>query len=116
MKMSPHTPGPWVVGKMPGKLYSDSPQDAWYVRASGEYWIADICPFARKDQDDSETEANAMLIAAAPDLLKACRLAASLYDQLSLGTLESYEPLTPSDCSGIRIQLEDAIKKATASS
>ena len=67
-----------------------------------------------------QTEANARLIAAAPDLLKACRHAASLYDHLAMGPLQAavkygpdYEPPSDEDCLRTRSLLGDAIAKAT---
>lgn len=65
--MSGHTPGPWVVG------------DANYTKHSeigihaGDYIIADMCgdvPSGKHDQ-----YANASLMAAAPQLLEALRVA-----------------------------------------
>ena len=58
-----HTPGPWRA--VPG-----CPE--WTVEADGrgEVWnVAVVCD----DCDDSDTEANARLIAAAPDLLAALK-------------------------------------------
>ena len=71
--MSKHTPGPWVAGKVPQNPYPDPPGDKWSIQAASAWWIADVYPFAGGCQDDSETQANARLIAAAPDLLAACK-------------------------------------------
>ncbi len=57
---------------------------------------------------------------AASDLLAACKRAAELYDDLSIGTLEAaarygpdYEPPTANDCLRVRGELDSAIAKAT---
>ncbi len=61
---SKHTPGPWVVDGSVGMMKLDVYAFAGQVR------IAMIdCEYA--DMDEAEVEANAMLIAAAPDLLAA---------------------------------------------
>ncbi len=72
-------------------------------------------------QRGQRIKANARLIASAPDLLAACKEAASLYDHMALGTLEAavkygpdYEPPTDEDCLATRGQLEAAIAKAEA--
>ena len=55
-----HTPGPWKVGsKYPTDIYADRAGHA----------IAQTC----NPQVDGECEANARLIAAAPELLLACQ-------------------------------------------
>lgn len=55
-----HTPGPWVKGKF-GQLYGASGRQVGV-------WDAGIARVSR----DAEAEANARLIAAAPELLAAC--------------------------------------------
>lgn len=67
-----HTPGPWVAGLAPRNPHPDPPGDKWSIQAAMGWWVADIYPYVRGCQDDSETRANARLIAAAPDLLTAC--------------------------------------------
>jgi hypothetical protein len=62
-KQAKHTPGPWAVSD--GAILSDR------VNAYGNFWI---CGFGRGDEANTdEDQANARLIAAAPDLLRACR-------------------------------------------
>lgn len=71
--MSTHTPGPWVT-------------DDVYQDDIARYVMSDLLPFphtiARLElgQDRAEQEANARLIAAAPDLLEACKLIVSALD------------------------------------
>jgi len=63
--MSKHTPGPWKVHLVDGALIVDDA--GWEVaEASGDY-----------DTDADRMEANARLIAAAPDLLAALKHARS---------------------------------------
>ena len=65
-----HTPGPWFAKRTGGVGYFE-----WYVGRDGEnYPIAeDIADPMTRDQ----SEANAHLIAAAPDLLEALKAATS---------------------------------------
>jgi len=64
--MSKHTPGPWKVAK-PRKSYRD-----------GNMMYGIVGPECVSDYEDwGFTEANARLIAAAPDLLDACKAALS---------------------------------------
>lgn len=80
-----HTPGPWVAGTNPDW----TPDVPWavsrelVVRPAGEFphgrWVAD-CGVAF----DEEQEANARLIAAAPDLLAAARRYIEICDLLGL--------------------------------
>ena len=85
--MSGHTPGPWIISQPTG--YNDS--GAIEQIGTGFVIASDI--FGKSKE---ETEANARLMAAAPDLLAACKVA--LYN---LASPES-----------LRHILEDAINKA----
>ncbi len=95
------TPGPW---RKMGKSVVFS--------ASGEGWKgAEIGGLNAED--------NARLIAAAPDLLVACKSAVILYDLLALSPLESavkygpdYIPPGDEEILAIRGELENAIAKA----
>lgn len=107
--MSEHTPGPWTV-------YDQSLDD------NVEYG----CTIESKTDKDAgwvameiHNRKDAHLIAAAPELLKACEAAAELYDELGLGSLEAaakygpdYEPPTDIECLKMREDLEAAIAKA----
>ena len=64
--MTQHTPGPWLV------LSDDDHSDALTIQDQDELTIADIWGFAAPDRDGQE-QANARLIAAAPELLAALR-------------------------------------------
>lgn len=65
-----HTPGPWEAGTNPKYNPDRNPSNFYVVRPKGEFphggWIAD-CGYPY----DEEREANAYLIAAAPELLEA---------------------------------------------
>ena len=71
MKEQPkHTPGPWFAKRAGGDGYFE-----WYVGRDGEN-----CPIAEDIADPmtrDPSEANAHLIAAAPDLLEALKAATS---------------------------------------
>ena len=62
--MTAHTPGPWTYRPMPEP---DSAHTYWIDGPHGEP-VAEVCEFR---PDDSANDANARLIAAAPELLAA---------------------------------------------
>ena len=91
-----HTPGPWTV---------EPSMDLW-----GHYIIQEAYDQTEDSEDSFEIdEANAKLIAAAPDLLEAC--------QWALAWLEEYEQYIsdgPIGDSEEYRRLQKAIKKATS--
>ena len=64
-----HTPGPWEVGRAigPGGDYRQINAESWLELARVVYRV--------EGDPSAEAEANARLIAAAPDLLTACKAA-----------------------------------------
>ena len=70
--MSNHTPGPWKLIEGPQEF---SPDAAWIIGSDSSETICDVlssdCVAAPSDEE--EIHANALLIAAAPDLLAACK-------------------------------------------
>lgn len=72
-----YTPGPWVT--QPDQLGRDGAR--WWVH-DGDYGdiALVLAPLVREDWVAEEAEANARLIAAAPDLLAACRALAKWMD------------------------------------
>jgi hypothetical protein len=102
--MTKHTPGPWTTGEPYLKLQNGKP---WFVRQimmgmedpSDDQQIALVHAFEDYERD-SECEANARLIAAAPDLLRACKRA-----------LEEYQ-VSRNGASAYSDELLAAIKKA----
>ncbi len=63
-----HTPGPWCKART---------SNGWSVGQSG------TCVCVTEGPDDGVCEANALLIAAAPELLEACKKTKSFIDDLS---------------------------------
>lgn len=102
--MNKHTPGPWVAVR--NSAY-------WEVNPlnnAGEngvpYTVANVCPSDPQNPSGGLQEANARLIAAAPDLLGAleeCRFA-----------LEPYDDVKPRDWPTDREKLRRAHKAARA--
>lgn len=70
--MSNHTPGPWNVGRV---FDADEGQTVYVNAPKTSQTLSDtvICELS-----DRDTDANALLIAAAPDLLDACIRARSI--------------------------------------
>lgn len=71
--MSKHTPGPWQLYS--GKLRKEYPTQLLEVQDATGRVIVQWGAFDSADQPRTEKQANARLIAAAPDLLAACRAA-----------------------------------------
>jgi hypothetical protein len=68
--MSKHTPGPWTIA---------DEWDGTSIKA-GQFYVTHTiqsCGFHETEVDKAVTQANARLIAAAPDLLEACKAALS---------------------------------------
>lgn len=63
-----HTPGPWE--HVPASAHKHG-----MIRRAGHAHVLALVPFHTGAPSDAVDDANARLIAAAPDLLKACRLA-----------------------------------------
>jgi hypothetical protein len=101
MSNNQHTPGPWkeVDGFIVGGPWAD-----------GEFH--DICdPRCAPPDDDNigMINANARLIAAAPDLLKTCRFLLKRAQQLSAGT-KAIDGLIPDARMDLELDIEDASK------
>lgn len=96
--MSNHTPGPWEV------LENTTPGYGYHVNAPSPvgYDVAIVC---QHNRGIGETEyANARLIAAAPELLEACRLA---LDELGFLRNSSYAAAQVADaCSAALAKAE----------
>lgn len=73
-----HTPGPWKVGRLPLRLEVDeNPIPLIYTHDGG----LEIAQVRTSAPEPGEREANARLIAAAPDLLAACKAALDMGDE-----------------------------------
>ncbi len=82
--MSKHTPGPWRV-----EHQNPSPTTGeWMIAGSKPGYLAEV-----RDCGSGDVRANARLIAAAPDLLEACELIVSAFDQLAPMSSARNEPL-----------------------
>lgn len=101
-----HTPGPWEVVRG-GYVGGWHPEDEkpLVIQASKRCSVAVVNSNKGRIAGDSP-EADANLIAAAPDLLKVCKSAHACVDAeiLTGGNAEAWKPL--------RGQLESAIRKA----
>ena len=98
--MSKHTPGPWTIeGKTNAGGFQVSKPNRKDGTAFSTYWIASVGPSLDEDQ------ANAKLIAAAPDLLHAVR-----------SLLEGLKPDAPGEFSfqGVAYLERVAIPRAIA--
>ena len=67
--MSPHTPGPW----MHERIHDAIPYDWRVLAATGER-VAEVADWVAPRAESEEGEANARLIAAAPELLVALEM------------------------------------------
>jgi hypothetical protein len=100
-----HTPGPWKASAS-GAVFATTPDND----------IIGVADCRTVDTDRFEREANARLIAAAPELLEACQLALNDYAIVNerITTLEGIERLHPFTIGPE--QLKAAIAKATGES
>ncbi len=75
----PHTPGPW-------KIEPEGDRDLLVMEATDPFgevaWIANRY---HGERDRATEQANALLIAAAPELLEACERAIAAYDRAASG-------------------------------
>ena len=73
-KQETHTPGPWVISKVikHGARYYRT------IRQEGKFKLAEVFAFNEgatgSEQGRKEDQANARLIASAPDMLEMCKL------------------------------------------
>lgn len=88
MSASKHTPGPWTIGGDDGAIWIQSPVSSDNV----------ICDLVGRDADclAVEDEANARLIAAAPELLAALKAVDLVWERQNLPTNAVHGP----DCLG----------------
>lgn len=92
-----HTQGPWNITK---GANVEGDRFYGYIRETKTgYFVAELY----RTSSDEEAEANGHLIAAAPELLEACRLALNIIEQCI-----DYESMPINN----RINISNAIKKA----
>jgi len=77
--MSKHTPGPWTAHELG---YEDGTWIHWSIEAHGPIAYGSIAHGGDNTNGSENSEANARLIAAAPDLLDACQ---KMSDLLGIG-------------------------------
>ena len=74
--MSNHTPGPWYTNRYEGERERPDTWAGWHIQeCEGDRAPPDVACVDDADYGPEVAEANANLISAAPDLLKACRRA-----------------------------------------
>ena len=73
--MSNHTPGPWH--------YEESPMKTGWCVVTGNNYLADVHKHVGAMVDDVQDEANARLIASAPELLEALESMVAEFDNLN---------------------------------
>jgi hypothetical protein len=71
--VSNHTPGPWH--------YEESPLKTGWCVVTGNNYLADVHKHVGATADDARDEANARLIAAAPELLEALEVIANIANE-----------------------------------
>ena len=107
--MSNYTPGPWgICGQSPwdvvnmdtGVIYSDSTSKRIAVSIKAGDGL--------NAPDEDETEANATLIAAAPDLLEKLETAVAIIDMM----MDAIEATPPEACQQDFIAMVETIKQA----
>lgn len=106
--MSAHTPGPWGraslnIRRIGGTVEPVKHIFGAYVPGKGEQDVACI------DRDDQHAEADANLIAAAPDLLEACEALVAGVEDSVLRFLDSHDLSLRADMDAIlRARVERA--------
>ena len=106
-----HTPGPWLIHKprhCDGDLWIQVLKGAWDITSNGASEKGVIADAKYSAMTDEENEANARLIAAAPDLLEAL--------QRTLSWLTSYPGGGTLEPNGVYEQARRAISMAIGSS
>lgn len=86
-RVASHTPGPWL-------LHRDNRRERYDIGVKGQFalrLVAEVS-FGFFEPAESEQHANARLIAAAPDLLAACRrLRSVINDHVSLADVDALD-------------------------
>ena len=96
MKKGEHTPGPWACS--PNDDTATFPLEVW-CRDDHRILVCRV-----QQHDPGAAQANAHLIAAAPDLLAAC--------EALIKALDADRSIAPCDLGSERVAMEAAIKEA----
>jgi hypothetical protein len=99
--------GPW---RSTGLEYE--PETGWFVREAGEGRYLAVAAVRSTHRSREEIEANARLIAAAPDLLEACQELIDVID--SVDGEEEYSKEEWAALGGAKLHAEDRIRAAIA--
>ena len=108
--MSGHTEGPWKVERhahVDGELWLTVIGGSWDITSNGASRPGVIADAKYSAMSDEENEANARLIAAAPDLLEALK---GLRDEL----IDTFAPLNAIAPDGDKLEDLPSIKAADA--
>ena len=87
MSEAKHTPGPWVYAPKSTAYGIQSPFMVWTSKGPGYGTVATTNTCGLMPTDPLRQAADARLIAAAPDLLAACKLAKERFDRMGLDWL-----------------------------
>lgn len=105
--MSKHTPGPWVYAREYGESVTEAPKITTVARCA-DFVIGLECDYPggdyRNGDPSGDEEADARLIAAAPELLEALK---------AIVGIDVHSILTEADADAIHQQARAAIAKAT---
>lgn len=120
--MSKHTPGPWVLDTIPTSVGICHRIGPFPPRRPDDVTVRHACLYAdypsTSNPADEELEANARLIAAAPELLEACqafkRLYGRLWDVVEPSGSGFLSPESVKEYDAIHELMTAAIAKATA--
>ena len=104
MTQEKHTPGPWqVFGRMTGRVVSENGPGMVEICETGDFRDAELVPF-----NAARWNADARLIAAAPDMLEALQAAQSMHQRYCdrVGASDGW-------ARTLKSQIDAAITKAT---
>lgn len=107
--MGEHTPGPWIAE--PADMFGDHN----IVLAEGDDWRA-IAAVVSNMRPEQEVAANALLTAAAPDLLEAALMMRHLRNGTEMTYEDAYDSMFKSGGRDAWKTLDAAIAKATGAS
>lgn len=102
-----HTKGPWIVGD------ADQLAKPFLIYSNRDGFKTYICVGQNVHFDESQNVPNARLIAAAPELLDACRVALSNLQRNLASEVSIGEPFMGDDEHEAMLVLTTAIAKAT---
>jgi|TARA_Y100000310_G_scaffold220706_1_gene222291 hypothetical protein len=105
-----HTPGPWIAEEYFVYALNNNNENRFYLSVQAG-WGDRHRKIAYRTTNE-ELEANANLIAAAPDLLKALNECLHLFDEMDAISWNDDSDFQGSSYEGVAEIAEDAVKKA----